>query len=107
MRVLEAGATELERELGFGVVRALFEGVLVHASAARRRSLLSGAAGLAAPGLSPGSAGGGGPAEPAAVPHGLFWVFSNLPERGRPVLVRGDAHRAGRPALRVFADLAR
>ena len=48
MRVREASASELERELGFGVVRALFEGVLAEASTSLRRSLLSGAAASAA-----------------------------------------------------------
>src|SRR6266849_6147298 len=47
MRVLEASGSELERELGFGVVRTLLEGVFAHANAAQRRSLLSGAARLA------------------------------------------------------------
>ena len=107
MRVLEAGASELERELGFGVVRNLFEDVLVRASAARRRSLLSGAARLAAPVVWPGSAGHGAPAEPAAVLHGLFWLVSNLAERDRLMLVVDDAHWADRPSLRFLAYLAR
>jgi DNA-binding CsgD family transcriptional regulator len=109
MRVLEAGASELEEELGFGVVRALFEGVLVHASAARRRSLLAGAAGLAGSVLWPSGAGeqAGAPAEPAAVLHGLFWLVSNLAERDPLVLVVDDAHWADRPSLRFLAYLAR
>jgi DNA-binding CsgD family transcriptional regulator len=107
MRVLEASASELERELGFGVVRALFEDVLVAASPARRRSLLSGAASAAAPVLWPAAAAGGVPAEPEAALHGLFWLVSNLAEREHLMLVVDDAHWADRPSLRFLAYLAR
>ena len=109
MRVLEASGSELERELGFGVVRSLFEGVLMHSSAARRRSLLSGAAGLAAPVLWPvGSVEHPSPPpEPAVMLHGLFWLVSNLAERDPLMLVVDDAHWADRPSLRFLAYLAR
>lgn len=107
MRVLEASGSELERELGFGVVRSLFEGVLLHASAARRRSLLSGAAGLAAPVVWPGAADHGAPAEPAAALHGLFWLVCNLAERAPLLVVVDDAHWADGPSLRFLAYLAR
>jgi DNA-binding CsgD family transcriptional regulator len=108
MRVLQASGSELERELGFGVVRSLLDGVLVQAGAARRRSLLSGAAGLAAPVLWPSDAGGqAAAAEPAAMLHGLFWLVSNLAERDPLMLVVDDAHWADRPSLRFLAYLAR
>jgi DNA-binding CsgD family transcriptional regulator len=107
MRVLETSASELESELGFGVVRSLFEGVLVHASVARRRSLLSGAARLAAPVVWPASARTRAPAEPTAVLHGLFWLVSNLAERDRLLLLVDDAHWADGPSLRFLAYLAR
>ena len=67
IRVLEASGSELERELGFGVVRSLFEGVLASASPAQRRSLLSGAARLAAPVVWPRVAEREAAAEPAGV----------------------------------------
>jgi len=108
MRVLEASGSELETQLGFGVVRSLLEGALAQASAARRRSLLSGAAGLAEPVLSPSGGGHPGvPAEPAAVLHGLFWLISNLAEGGPLMLVVDDAHWADGPSLRFLAYLAR
>ena len=107
MRVLEASASELEQQLGFGVVRALFEGVLAQVSAARRRSLLAGAAGTAAPVVWPVSSGRATPVEPAAAIHGLFWLVSNLAERDRLLLVVDDAHWADRPSLRFLAYLAR
>ena len=109
MRVLEASGTELERELGFGVVRSLLEGVLVRASGAQRRSLLSGAAGPAATVLSTSGvrAQTGVSTEPAAVLHGLYWLVSNLAERGPLMLVVDDAHWADGPSLRFLAYLAR
>ncbi len=109
MRVLQAGGSPLERELGFGVVRALLEGVVVGASAAGRRSLLAGAAGLAAPVLLPSAAGdvAAVPAEPATVLHGLFWLVSNLAGRDPVILVVDDAHWADGPSLRFLGYLAR
>jgi len=107
MRVLTASGSELERELGFGVVRSLFEGVLVGATPAWRQSLLSGAARLAAPVVWPGNADSGAPAEPAAVLHGLFWLVSNLAERDPLMLVVDDAHWADGPSLRFLAYLVR
>jgi DNA-binding CsgD family transcriptional regulator len=108
MMVLEASGSQLEQELGFGVVRALLEGVLVKASSARRRSLLAGAAGLAEPVLLP-SAADRAPvaAEPASVLHGLYWVVSNLADRDPLMLVVDDAHWADRPSLQFLAYLAR
>src|SRR5439155_25831753 len=75
----------------------------------RRRALLSGAAGAAAPVLWPAGAGGdaAAPAEPAAVLHGLFWLVSNLADLGPLVLAVDDAHWADGPSLRFLAYLAR
>jgi DNA-binding CsgD family transcriptional regulator len=105
--VLRASGSELERELGFGVVRSLFERVLLQAGAARRRSLLSGAAGLAAPVVLPSAAAGGEAAKPAAVLHGLFWLCSNLAEREPLMILVDDVHWADAPSLRFLAYLAR
>jgi DNA-binding CsgD family transcriptional regulator len=107
MRVLAASGSQLERDLGFGVVRSLFEGVLVHSSPAWRESLLSGAASLAAPVVWPEKGNAGAPTEPAAVLHGLFWLVSNLAERDPLMLVVDDAHWADGPSLRFLAYLAR
>lgn len=109
MQVLEACGTELEKELGYGVVRSLLEVVLARASAAQRRSLLSGAAGPAAAVLSTSGARGraGQSIEPAAVLRGLYWLVSNLAEVDPLVLVIDDAHWADRPSLRFLAYLAR
>jgi tetratricopeptide (TPR) repeat protein len=105
--VLRASGSELEQELGFGVVRSLFERVLLHASGARRRSLLSGAAGLAAPVVLQRDAADGEAARPAAVLHGLFWLCSNLAEREPLMLAVDDVHWADASSLRFLAYLAR
>jgi DNA-binding CsgD family transcriptional regulator len=105
--VLRASGSELERELGFGVVRSLFERELMRSSAARRRSLLSGAAGLAAPVVAQRNAGDAEAAQPAAVLHGLFWLCSNLAERAPLMLAIDDAHWADAASLRFLAYLGR
>ncbi|HEU4977626.1 MAG TPA: AAA family ATPase [Solirubrobacteraceae bacterium] len=106
--VLSATASELERDLAFGVVRSLFGPVLARSTAARRRSLLSGAAGLAAAVVAPHRSGPElSAADPASVLHGLFWLTSNLAEHGPLVLAIDDAHWADRPSLRFAAYLAR
>lgn len=109
MRVLEASGSELERELGYGVVRSLLERVLVRATAGQRRSLLSGAASPAAAVLSSSGAGvrAGMSTEPAAVLHGLYWLVSNVAERDPLMLIVDDAHWADAPSVRFLAYLAR
>jgi DNA-binding NarL/FixJ family response regulator len=109
MRVLEASGSVLEQELGFGVVRSLFERELALESPSQRRSLLSGAAGLAGPVVWPSgeSEHPTGPAEPAAVLHGLFWLVSNLAECDPLMLVVDDAHWVDRPSLQFLAYLGR
>jgi DNA-binding CsgD family transcriptional regulator/tetratricopeptide (TPR) repeat protein len=103
--VLEGSGTELERELGFGVVRALFERTLVDAGAAGRRAVLAGAARMAAPVVRPRSSRGS--VEPASVVHGLYWLVSNLAEMEPLMMVVDDTHWADRPSLQFLAYLAR
>jgi tetratricopeptide (TPR) repeat protein len=108
MVVLEASGSELERELGFGVVRSLFEGTLADMSAAGRRSVLSGAASPARPVVWPsGATQRAVSVDPAAVMHGLFWFVVNLVERAPLMLTVDDAHWADPPSLRFLAYLAR
>lgn len=103
--VLEASGSELERELGFGVVRGLFERLLHDVGPARRRAFLSGAASFAAPVVWRDPAGG--PAEPESVLRGLYWLLSNLSEQGPLMLVVDDAHWADAPSLRFLAYVVR
>lgn len=101
-------AGEFERELGFGVVRQLFESTLRGLSAPERRVLLAGAAGLARPLLLP-SAGSASTAtlQPAALMHGLYWLAANLSERRPLVLCVDDAQWCDLASLEWLLYLAR
>src|SRR5690349_13674574 len=67
LRRLLARAGQLERDLGWNLVRQLFASV-IGASVADRKRLLRGAAGLAAPAL--GIAAG----DATGALHGLYWL---------------------------------
>lgn len=72
---MTARGSELEAELGFGVVRQLLETRVVRATETERAELFDGAARLAAPvvGLGSGSVG-----DPFAALYGLYWLVANL-----------------------------
>ncbi|MGI5131240.1 ATP-binding protein [Pseudonocardia sp. CA-107938] len=107
MRVLSARAGELERDYGFGIVRQLFEPVLLGAGADERARLLDEAARLAEPVFDVGTAAdGGGPADFARL-HGLHWMAANLAERGPVLLVVDDVQWADDPSLRFLDHLTR
>jgi DNA-binding CsgD family transcriptional regulator len=91
-QTLRARGGELERDYSYGVVRQLFEAHLAGCGADERASLLSGAAGLAAPLFDHApadSAPTGAPDTQFPVLHGLFWLTATLAER-RPVLLAVD-----------------
>ncbi len=105
-RVLSARGGEFEREFPFGVVRQLFEPVLVAGDA--RAGLLTGAAGAAgvvfeADGLEGDS---GGDAS-FAVLHGLYWLTVNVSAERPLVLAIDDLHWCDHPSLRFLAYLVR
>ena len=111
MRVLRSRGTELERDFAYGVVRQLFEPLLVEASELERADLLQGAAGVAAgllglPGAPPADAPPSSGVDPSfAILHGLYWLCANL-AAGRPLcLVVDDAHWADSASLRYLAFL--
>jgi DNA-binding CsgD family transcriptional regulator len=90
--VLIARGGGLERTIGWGAARQLFERVIASAPPAKRRSLLGGSAALARPVLGLGES-------PAAEPislrdfhfeHGLYWLVCNLAERAPLALVVDD-----------------
>lgn len=105
LRVCFSRASQLEREFPFGVVRRWFEPVLAAASAAQRRRLLDGAAGLAEPVVSPLAGGAEHRASPAIL-HGLYWLTANLAAAGPLLLVLDDAQWADEPSLRLLNYLA-
>ncbi len=87
--VLFARGSQLEKEFGFGVVRQLFEPVLVGAAA--HEQLLGGAAAGATRVFDVSADGSEHHAEGLfSALHGLYWLTSNLVERGRPVVVAVD-----------------
>lgn len=109
MDVIRARGVALEDQFAFGVVRQLFERVLAAASAAERRRLLTGAAGLvgalvgfAAPGERPR------PVRDAsfATLHGLYWLCFNLAARRPLFVVVDDAHWADGASLRFVNFVA-
>lgn len=111
-RLLRARGAELEREFAFGVVRQLFEPVLVEASEEERASLLEGAAGFAGLllGLPKARAGTGATALAAPDPlfamlHGLYWLSANLAAERPLALVVDDAHWSDLASLRFLAYL--
>ena len=106
-RVLRAVGGELERDFPFGLVRQVFEPVVIGADPARRDRLLSGAASLAA-----GVVGAPSVAAPSAdamfgTLHGLYWLTAALAEEGPLLLLVDDAHWADSPSLRFVDFLAR
>jgi DNA-binding CsgD family transcriptional regulator len=107
MRSLRARAGELERDFAFGVVRQLFEPVVLGAQPAERARLMSGAAALAAT-LFDFEAPDAVSADPSyGVLHGLFWLTANLAENEPLLLTVDDLHWCDAPSLRFFAYLAR
>lgn len=106
MEVLSARGSELEREFSYGVVRQLFEPVLVSATPEERAGLLGGAAALAAPLFDPSA-----PVQESVVDssfatlHGLFWLTATLSEQRPLLLAIDDLHWCDPPSLRWLAHL--
>ena len=98
-RVLSASGRELERGLGWGVARTLFElaadDALLDGPAASARVLFASEPdGRSASDVSFG------------IMHGLFWLAVRLAEPAPLLLVVDDAHWADEPSLRFLAYLA-
>lgn len=114
IRLVEATATELERDFPFGLALALLEPVWHASTPQERRSLLSGPAQLAARLLS-GEDGMAKKLEGQQYPliHSLFWLTHNLifdpPEAaaGEALMIAvDDLQWADAPSLRFLAYLA-
>ncbi|MFL5820396.1 MAG: LuxR C-terminal-related transcriptional regulator [Solirubrobacteraceae bacterium] len=113
IEVLAARSGELERSFGFGVVRQLFEPPVMRASAARRRSLLAGAAAGAAPVLgleareTHPAAEVSSPDSALGFQHGLYWLAANLAEQAPLLISVDDVHWADAASLRWLLYLVR
>ena len=110
--VLSARATELEQGFPYGVVRQLFERLLLEADAGERERWLAGAAALAADILTgaPSSTPTPGPSagDPGyAWQHGLYWLASNLSTDSPLALVVDDLQWCDAPSARALAFIAR
>src|SRR5436190_22950387 len=108
VRVLSARGTELERDFPFALVRQLFEPVLATADAAEREELLGAGAQLSRAVLAPDPevVSAEAAASPFAASFGtlnaLFWLASNLAERGPLLVTIDDAHWADPASLRFI-----
>ena len=105
--VLSAAGRELERGLGWGVARSLFESAVARCSAQERDELLSGSA-AAAGALFGGEfdTEGRSPDDLRfAILHGLYWLAVRLAEAAPLVLIVDDAHWADEPSLRFLSYL--
>ncbi len=106
MRVLAARGSELEREFPFGVVRQLFEPLLMNAST--RKRLLKGAAAAAGQVLDPVSQPDQSPADVSfAALHGLYWLTANVAGDEPLVIAVDDLHWCDHPSLRFLAYTAK
>jgi DNA-binding CsgD family transcriptional regulator len=106
LEVLSARGSELERSFSYGVVRQLFEPLLVSLPADERAELLSGAAALAAPLFEPSGVAVHLDGDSSlATLHGLYWLTANLAARRPLLLVLDDLHWSDLPSLRWLAYL--
>jgi ATP/maltotriose-dependent transcriptional regulator MalT len=104
LQVLSARGTELEREHAYGLVRQLFEPAVRSANGQAQASLLSGAAAAAATVVGQLASDRDTPGE-HSVMHGLFWLTTNLCQRGPTVCLADDLHWADASSLRFLAYL--
>jgi DNA-binding CsgD family transcriptional regulator len=121
LRILTARGLALERGFGYGIARQLIEPVRAAAAPGEWKTLLDGAAGLAARvfdgAMSDGAVldgavfdgAAGSDVEddvPHATTHGLYWLVANLAAREPLLIVVDDLHWADEPSLRWLAHLA-
>ena len=105
-RVLAGRGGELERDFSFGVVRQLFEPVLVDPR--DRAELLSGAAAAESVFAPPSEADRPGAGDVSfATLHGLYWLTLNLTAKQPLLLAIDDLHWCDPPSLRFVAYLLR
>ena len=107
IRVLSARGSELEREFPFGVVRQLFEPLLIDPEVLRARPSRGPAATAEAIFDAPAEAAtssGGDDAGFAAL-HGLYWLTLNLAGDEPLLLAIDDLHWVDRPSLRFVSYL--
>jgi DNA-binding CsgD family transcriptional regulator len=104
-RVVAASGSDLEQDLPYGVVRQLFESLLVDSE--RRERWLSGSAQAAARVFAPADEGETTSPGSFAVLHGLFWLTANVAADVPLCLSIDDLQWCDRASLRFIAYLER
>jgi predicted ATPase len=104
-RVLAARGSDLERELPYGVVRQLFESLLLDSEC--RERWLSGSADAAARVFAPPEEDETASPGSFGVLHGLFWLTANVAADGPLCLSIDDLQWCDRASLRFIAYLER
>ena len=105
LRTLTARGGVLERSVGHGVVRELFEVAVLRAPADRQGGPLGGPAAIAEAAL-----WGGGPTgalSEGQVHHGLYWLAANLAERAPLLIAVDDVQWCDEATVRWLLYLAR
>jgi DNA-binding CsgD family transcriptional regulator len=105
LQALGARGSELERTFSFGVVRQLFEPLVVQLSERERADALAGAAKLASPLFEPGQLTGPPPEVSLGMLHGLYWLAANVAAKQPLLLVVDDLHWCDLASLRWLAYL--
>jgi DNA-binding CsgD family transcriptional regulator len=110
MRVLAARGGELEGEFAYGIVRQLFEPLLLSVAPDLRAELLSGPAALIEPLFGAAQPVGSHDASAEgsfATVHGLYWLAANVAFQQPTLLAIDDLHWADTPSLRWLLYLTR
>ena len=109
MQILRSRAGEHESEFAFGIVRQLFEPLLLSASDEQRADHLSGAAALVEPLFTSIPAPGQHVQEDSqfAIRHGLYWLAANIAYATPTCLIVDDLHWADLESVRWLGFLAR
>jgi DNA-binding CsgD family transcriptional regulator len=105
LQALGARGSELERTFSFGVVRQLFEPLVVQLSERERAEALAGAAKLASPLFEPGQLTGPPQEVSLGMLHGLYWLTANIAAKQPLLLVVDDLHWCDLASLRWLAYL--
>jgi DNA-binding CsgD family transcriptional regulator len=109
MQVLAGRATEVEREVGWGLVRELFVGQLAARTGRSAERALTGAARFSLPvlGIETVSGGEEDAADATALAlQGLYWLTANLATETPLLIVVDDVQWCDSPSLRWLAHLA-